>query len=217
LTNQFFEAVEMDDTLQPTDESLRKALNLGPNNPPIMFNLVTARDFLTWIVSLVKKDGTSPGYSTFNSHRAAFFNLFRDFGVTMSKTLEFELRNHFKGLKRRVASRVTNGDGKCKTGKDPLSFGMYRCLALAMLQSQSREFVFARTFMILCWNLMSRAGNVLTICHDHMEFYEDSLCIYFAQMKCKRISLTHTLFINCISYYDSYVEMFIKYVDESVP
>ncbi|KAI9908212.1 hypothetical protein PsorP6_003466 [Peronosclerospora sorghi] len=76
----------------------------------------------------------------------------------MSRTLETELQNHYRGLKRRTAVAISGGDGRCK-------------------------YIFARTFLILCWNLMSRAGNAFSVCFEHMEFSEDALKIYFAHMK----------------------------------
>ena len=44
------------------------------NGAPIYFHLVTASDFVAWLVSMRKPDGKRPGYSTYNSHRAALFN-----------------------------------------------------------------------------------------------------------------------------------------------
>ena len=44
---------------------------------PINFELVTARIFLMWMVSLRKADGAKPGTGVFKTHRSALFNLFR--------------------------------------------------------------------------------------------------------------------------------------------
>ncbi len=124
------------------------------------------------------------GFSTFNSHRAAFFNLFRDYKKIMSQTLATELSTCFKGLKRKIISDVAAGqEGDIKIGKDPISFGLYRYLALSILQTSSRESIFALCFMTICWNLMSRSSNAFKIFYDHIEWSEDSLLIYFIQMK----------------------------------
>ena len=58
------------------------------NSPPINFQPITAR----------KKTTSKPGYSTYNSHRAAFFNLFRDYDVVMTQILQNQLTHYFKGL-----------------------------------------------------------------------------------------------------------------------
>jgi len=77
----------------------------------------------------------------------------------MSTELQSELSNHYKGLKRTVASAIAAGGGKIKSGKDPLAFSLYLFLGLELLVMDSRESVFARTFMILAWNLIARASN----------------------------------------------------------
>ncbi|KAI9912036.1 hypothetical protein PsorP6_009511 [Peronosclerospora sorghi] len=111
LTKQFKDAIQR---LQQTGLSLtgsvRKVLMGSSELPLIKFDELTAKDFMTWIVSLTKKDGERPGYSTFNSHRAALFNLFRDHGRAMSRTLETELQNHYRGLKRRTAVAISGDD-----------------------------------------------------------------------------------------------------------
>jgi hypothetical protein len=163
--------------------ALFELLSRAPQTPPIAFDTIQASDFLMWIVTLRKSDGSTPGYSTYNTHRAAFFNLFRDYKRTMSKDLESELSNHFKGLKRQSARQIANGLAEVKVGKDPLSFSLYRYLGLQIMGQTSREYVFARCFMVLCWNLMSRASNAFGIRHSHMEWHEDALSIYFSHMK----------------------------------
>ena len=101
----------------------------------------------------------------------------------MPQELEKEVSNHFKGLKRKVASVIAAGGGKIKVGKDPLAFSLYRFLGLILLQLDTRDSIFARTFMIIAWNLMARSANTFDICISHMEWQGDALCIYFSQMK----------------------------------
>lgn len=152
-------------------------------NPPIHFDLLEARDFITWLLTLKKRDGSTPGYSTYNSHRAGLFNLFRHYGISMSRQLESELSTHFKGLKRRIATNTTAGLERVKTGKDPMPFGFYQSLCGTLLEYSSKDMLFARTFLIICWNLMCRSYNAFHIRHGHIEWVEDSMCIYFAHMK----------------------------------
>jgi hypothetical protein len=58
-----------------------------------------------------------------------------------------------------------------------------RYAIFAMLSVTSRDVIFARAFLILTWNLMSRASNTPTVCLSHMEFFEDALCIFLPKMK----------------------------------
>jgi hypothetical protein len=145
--------------------------------------MISVADFMTWIVSLRTSSGERPGYSTYNSHRSAFFNLFRNYGETMDAHLSSELTHHFKGLKRLTIRNIGEGMARIKIGKDPLSFGLYKFLGKAFLTQHSREYIFAHHFMIMCWNLMCRSANAFQIKHSHMEWSEDSLCVYFAHMK----------------------------------
>eukprot|EP00644_Phytophthora_capsici_P018376 jgi/Phyca11/130110/e_gw1.91.143.1 len=58
-------------------------------------------------MTLKHRDGSPLSYSALNTHRAALFNLYRDFGFTMAKTLESELQR----LKNKLAKDVGNGIG----------------------------------------------------------------------------------------------------------
>ena len=52
-----------------------------------------------------------------------------------------------------------------------------------MLTEDLMESIFARTFMIMTWNLVCRATNTCSIHLHHIEWVDDSLCVYFAHMK----------------------------------
>lgn len=93
---------------------------------PILFNLLKARHFLRWIVTLRKKNGEKLGNPAYSSRRAGLFSLFRDFNEIMRPKLADEMKFHFKGLKRTVAQATTNGDIRIKVGKDPLQFSFYQ-------------------------------------------------------------------------------------------
>ena len=95
-------------------------------------------------------DGSRPTFSAFNCHRAALSNLFQDCGQKMSESLRQDLKAYFRGLKRKSALAVRDGEGRIKVGKEPLTFSLYRYLGLQLLIQPSRDFVFARWFMILC-------------------------------------------------------------------
>jgi hypothetical protein len=82
-----------------------------------------------------------------------------------------------------VRKNIADGNGRIKIGKEALDFGLYRFLAKQMLKSGSKDNIFAHTFMILCWNLMCRAGNLTSVCFSHLEWKNDAMGIYFAHMK----------------------------------
>ncbi|EEY63480.1 uncharacterized protein PITG_15827 [Phytophthora infestans T30-4] len=71
---------------------------------PLEFEALDAADFVTWLVTLERKDGCALSYSALNTHRAGLFNLFR--------------------LKHKLAKDAANGESSVKTGKDPLMFDL---------------------------------------------------------------------------------------------
>jgi hypothetical protein len=164
-------------------QAIKEILRSKPSNPPLKFGDLTAAQFVTWLVTLKKSNASKPGTSTYALHRAALFNLYRDFHFTMSKELETELSNHFKGLRRQVARDISNGEEEIRVGKDPLPFGLYKFMCKEMLVAQEKDYIFARCFMIFSWNLMARSSNTFGIHYNHLEWSEDSLCVYFAHMK----------------------------------
>ena len=153
------------------------------DDPPLLFHRLTVQIFFEWLLTLRKRDVSRPKITAYNSHRAALFNLFRDYRVVMSDELVAELRNHFKGLKRTLASEAADGRGEVTSGKSPLRFSLYKQLAAFGLRSLKSGHTFAHLFLIMCWNLMCRAGNAVSICFSHLEWREDALGIYFAHMK----------------------------------
>ena len=106
---------------------VKSFLNRAPEQPPIAFDKLEAKDFMVWIASLRKKDGTRPANATYKSHRAGLFNLFRSYEKTMSRELETELAVYYLALKRTAAALVASSVGKVKVVKTlcPSSFSNF--------------------------------------------------------------------------------------------
>ncbi len=140
--------IELNDVLLRTQ--LKTVIDGDQSNPPLHFAQLTAPNFVVWLRTLRKSDGTTLGYSSLNTHRAGLFNLFRMYHVSMSSDLVTEIANHFKALKRKIARETGDGIHRIKTGKDPLTFSFYQFLCSRLLSEPKKEFTFTRTFMILC-------------------------------------------------------------------
>ena len=183
LTNTFVETVNMNQQRALRERILDYLKHQPPLNDPILFPLLTAKIFMTWLVTMKKPDGSMLSYSSYNGHRTGLFNLFRNYKKRMSEDLANELTHHFRGLKRKIATSLQAGEGTVKVGKEPLSFGLYRFLGISLMKEPSKEFSFAHAFMTICWNLMCRSSNALQIHYRHMQWSDDALCIIFAHMK----------------------------------
>ena len=102
----------------------------------------------------------------------------------MPSELSDSLRKDFKGVKRTVAKGASETkDVKVSSGKHPLSFEGYKMLGNFSLKQTGTEWIFFRTMLIICWNLICRVNNGIQILYNHMEFFEDALKIYIIHQK----------------------------------
>jgi hypothetical protein len=84
VKDSFANSLLYDDHGEAEKNSIKSALSSAPTNPPIKLDRITARDFLTWVFSMKKKNGDFHSFSTYAGHRSAFFNLFQDYHRVMS-------------------------------------------------------------------------------------------------------------------------------------
>ena len=167
---------------------------LGPpadlSRPPLLWDKLHGTPttgsgiFVCWILSLNKRNGQRPVYSTLNCHRSALFNLYRDFKQVMPQELEEEVSSHFRGLQNELAQAAQDGETSARVGKEPFSMSMYRFLGLQHLKHGcDSEFIFAHCMLTMSWNLMCRVMNTVEIKLQHLQWSEDALCVVFPKMK----------------------------------
>ena len=183
VCDAFASAVSTESDGTPSVAAIKHLLEAAPANPPLHFENLAAVDFLSWVMSLKKDNGSYHTFATYAGHRSALTNLYRDYGRTIPSQMQDLIAGYYAGFARTIARSIGCGDAEIKVGKDPLPYSLYRKIAGEMLSSSSRDMIFARTFMILSWNLMSRAANTVSICYGHLEWGEDALRVYFAHMK----------------------------------
>jgi hypothetical protein len=150
---------------------------------PMFFSNLNHTVFMCFLAHLRTADNGRLCPTTYQTYRSALYNLCVIYNqLPIYVAMNDKLKNYFSGISRAHASRIRNGQGEIKKGKEPLPFDLYRILAKNFLQKGKKE-IFAHTFMVMCWNLMCRASNAYNIKFNHMEWRSDALCIYFAQMK----------------------------------
>ena len=151
------------------------------------FEQFTAAHFLQWIESL-KVENQEIHFSTASNHRSALNCLYRDFGQTIPAEMKNEIGEAFKNLRKNnnnIAPAVPR-EVRSST-KVPLPFSLYTLISEKMLICKNREFVFARTFFITSWNLMSRAVNIEYIKYSDMSWHDDALCIQFTHFRSEQV------------------------------
>ena len=52
-----------------------------------------------------------------------------------------------------------------------------------LTKSASQDMIFAKTFLVVCWNLMCRSSNGFGVHHSHITWRGDALVIFFHHMK----------------------------------
>lgn len=64
-----------------------------------------------------------------------------------------------------------------------MDFAVYKTLCEKMFEEEDKEFIFARLFLILEWNLMARSESVVNAHVNHIYWSEDALVFQFAKTK----------------------------------
>eukprot|EP00924_Labyrinthula_sp_SR-Ha-C_P014693 maker-scaffold_85-snap-gene-0.41-mRNA-1 protein AED:0.08 eAED:0.08 QI:0/0/0/1/1/1/2/0/458 len=149
---------------------IRKTIKTFPNLPPLKFDNLDVETFMSWIVTKKRSDGRIFSFSSYSTHCSALYSLYRQHKVHFSPEFKNELKNYFRGLKRKIVSEEQAGQGVVKRGKDPLTMPLFKILNLAMLHTEKKDFVLFKTFLTITWNLMCSAK-------------EDALCIIFCHQK----------------------------------
>eukprot|EP00960_Hanusia_phi_P037964 753220-Hanusia_phi.AAC.1 len=72
---------------------------------------------------------------------------------------------------------------KCFDDIYPLPYDAYKVLCSELMHFPSKDFIAARAFLMLCWNLMSRTKNSNNIQFDHLSWQNDHMRFLFDNEK----------------------------------
>eukprot|EP00834_Sanchytrium_tribonematis_P007109 NODE_596_length_5578_cov_0.509400.p1 type:complete len:695 gc:universal NODE_596_length_5578_cov_0.509400:1476-3560(+) len=177
------EILELTSYSQRFSKKVRIHIENLQNGFPVNFIEISPSLFISWVSKLRKSDGSYPGPSAYNTHKVAFKYFFSIHKIKMDEDFEKQLDDLFKGMKRTNAVHTTRSNTRLATGKDALDFGAYEILLRSWQIRGTSDTVFAHTFSILCWNLMCRSANCVTLCFNHIQWQGDCLKVYFAHSK----------------------------------
>ena len=96
--------------------------------------------------------------STFEGIRSAYAHMLRLAGERPHPSLS-RMKQFMGGMKRTVAKDILKEGVSCEPGKSPMSFPVYRRICLILSKSKKPEAIFARCWLTLEWNLISRADS----------------------------------------------------------
>lgn len=189
-------------TLRQYEKKVRVFLSWIAGNYPdfivgdeLNFSLITSsilKEFFGFIcqkrnnITRVSSDGIAyQSYQHVSGFKSAIKNFYRCCGVTFDEEADKMLKDFFDGYERKIADLKQKGEISTMEGKQPLTFAGYMFLANKALRTQT-DFnlnIFAHTFLLFSWNLMSRCTSVATLMFNHISWKDDALVIVFPQHK----------------------------------
>lgn len=130
----------------------------------------------------------------FQTYRSALQDYFKNHTRIFPAEWESRLADAYRGLHNTDADMRKRGERKATQGKEPLPFEVYKWLALQFIKGNE---IFAWAYLVICWNLMSRASDVAEINFSHLTWKNDSLGVYMPKLKNDQgISLFAYFWIN---------------------
>ena len=150
---------------------------------PIKFNLLQCSTFFLWCSSRRKTDGKRFRMVTYQNARSAIKLLASDLGQKLHESMEDELSVLFQGLKRDLAETRSRNNEVLRIGKEALPFDLYVYLNEELLKEGSTDFVFAKCYLCLSWNLMCRSTNAAEISQNHLSWHNDAMKVFFGKQK----------------------------------
>ena len=118
--------------------------------------------------------------SSYGAACSALSHLFTEAGISkeqneITKELWTKLSGYNKGTRRMGGNEKRSLGLSTDEGKKPLPFAAYKYLAKILFESKKAEHVGAHTFLLIAWNLISRAEFVIGSNIDSIWFQADAI------------------------------------------
>ncbi len=88
-----------------------------------------------------------------------------------------------KRMKRTVAAKKMEDGDSGIVGNKKMDFQVYKQICELFLKEEGEEFLFARCFLVLEWNLRLGSNNIVHAHLFHITWEDDSLAFCFAKSK----------------------------------
>ena len=166
-------------------------LKMSPNdnNCPFKLSKLTFEIFSDFITLRTPSRGKNRGQtmalgnSSYEQSISALKHLYRMSKYSLPTEFDENLKMFNKGIKRKVANVKKASGDVALIGKVKMQFAVYRKICELMLREEGPEFLFARAFLILEWNLMARAENVVHAHILHVLWEDDAIVFRFVKSK----------------------------------
>lgn len=163
-----------------TKERFKSFLRNACNVPLIDFEYLKPPVYMSFVITLRKRDGNYLSKSSYGQKRSSLGHLFRCHNnVGFEEKYKNELAHLFNGFFRQLAATpginrtVLNDDGNeevvilrnwnVEEGKEPMSVELYLALCGWLLSMGTHRGIFAHLYLVLTWNLACRSNNTMNI------------------------------------------------------
>ena len=159
------------------------------DNCPFILSNLTFADFSAFLTQRKARRGNhigkamSLGNASYAQSQSALKHLFRMSKYAMQSDFFENLKQFTKGIRRHVADKKNREGDVAIFGKKKMGFNVYKKICELFLAEEHEEFIFARAFLTLEWNLMARSENVVHAHILHVHWEEDCLVFRFVKSK----------------------------------
>lgn len=163
--------------------------NPDDDNCPLILSNLTFAQYSDYLSTRKRCKGKNRGEvmalsnSSYEQSQSALKHLFRMSKYTMSSSFIEQLKQFTQGIRRTVADKKKESGDALMIGKKKMDFKVYQKMCELFLGEDSEEYIFARCFLTLEWNLMARSENVVHAHMFHITWDNDSLIFRFVKSK----------------------------------
>ncbi len=165
------------------------AMSPEDDNCPFCLSNLTFAHFSNFLSTRTRSRGknkgapNSLGVASYDQAKSALVHLFRMSKYEMSGDFSESLKIFMKGMKRVVAKKKMESGDKNMIGKKKMDYKVYEKLCELFMKEEGEEYLFARCFLTLEWNLMARSESIVFAHLFHITWEDDCLVFRFAKSK----------------------------------
>ena len=115
--------------------------------------------------------------------KSALVHLYRMSKYDIPVEFADNLKIFMKGMKRHVAAKKMEDGDSGIIGKKKMDFKVYEKICELFMPEEGEEYLFARCFLTLEWNLMARSESIVHAHFFHITWEDD--CLAFCSVKSK--------------------------------
>lgn len=159
------------------------------DNCPFILSNLTFAQFSDYLATRTSRTGKHQGQvlkmsnASYEQSQSAIKHLFRMSKYEMHSSFTVHLKQFTKGIRRTVADKKKVEGDSMLIGKKKMDFNVYKLMCELFMREEGEEFIFARCFLTLEWNLMARSENVVHAHMFHITWENDSLVFRFVKSK----------------------------------